>query len=139
MRGFEDELKRGGRPTELVLRHGRAPAGFDHGAVVTPMLLEQHVDAVFAVSDLPAVGIVMECQRRGVAVPEQMSIVGFGDFEIGREINPPLTTIHVDFHALGLRTGRLILDLLSPGPARASQIVDVGLTLVERASVRGGV
>jgi LacI family gluconate utilization system Gnt-I transcriptional repressor len=81
----------------------------------------------------------MECQRRGVAVPEQMSIVGFGDFEIGREINPPLTTIHVDFHALGLRTGRLILDLLPPGPAHAAQIVDVGLTLVERASVRGGV
>jgi LacI family transcriptional regulator, gluconate utilization system Gnt-I transcriptional repressor len=138
MRGFEDELKRSGRPTDLVLRHGRAPVSFDHGAAVAPMLLEKRVDAVFAVSDLSAVGVVMECQRRGVAVPEQLSVVGFGDFEIGAEINPPLTTIHVDFHALGLRTGRLILELMPPGPPLAPQIVDVGLTLVERASVRGG-
>ena len=138
MRGFEDELKRSGRPTDLVLRHGRAPVSFDHGAAATPMLLDKRIDAVFAVSDLSAVGVVMECQRRGVAVPEQLSVVGFGDFEIGAEINPPLTTIHVDFHALGLRTGRLILELMPPGPPLAAQIVDVGLTLVERASVRGG-
>ena len=138
MRGFEDELTRHGRPTDLVLRYGHAPVSFEHGAAVAPLLLEKRIDAVFAVSDLSAVGIVMECQRRGVAVPEQLSVVGFGDFEIGREINPALTTIHVDFHALGLRTGRLILDLLPPGPARAPEIVDVGLTLVERASVRGG-
>jgi len=138
MRGFEDELTRHGRPTDLVVRHGRAPVSFEHGAAVTHLLLEKRIDAVFAVSDLSAVGIVMECQRRGVAVPEQLSVVGFGDFEIGREINPALTTIHVDFHALGLRTGRLILDLLPPGAAHAPEIVDVGLTLVERASVRGG-
>ncbi|HVY64998.1 MAG TPA: LacI family DNA-binding transcriptional regulator [Gammaproteobacteria bacterium] len=137
MRGFEDELARHGRPTELVIRHGHAPVSFDHGAAATPILLERRIDAVFAVSDLSAVGVVMECQRRGVAVPEQLSIVGFGDFEIGREINPPLTTIHVDFHALGLRTGRLILDLLTPGANVSAQVVDVGLTLVERASVRG--
>jgi LacI family transcriptional regulator, gluconate utilization system Gnt-I transcriptional repressor len=137
MRGFEDELKRSGRPTDLVLRHGHAPVSFDHGAAVAPLLLDKRIDAVFAVSDLSAVGIVMECQRRGVAVPDELSVVGFGDFEIGREINPALTTIHVDFHALGHRTGRLILDLLPPGAARAPEIVDVGLTLVERASVRG--
>lgn len=137
IRGFEDELKRGGRPAELVLRHGHAPVSFDHGAEVTHLVLEQGIDAVFAVSDLSAVGIVMECQRRGVAVPGELSVVGFGNFEIGREINPALTTIHVDFHALGVRTGRLILDVLSPGAAHAPKIVDVGLTLVERASVRG--
>jgi len=59
-----------------------------------------------------------------------------GDFEIGREINPPLTTIHVDFRALGERTGKLILELLTPGASRTPQIIDVGLKVVERASVR---
>ena len=85
MRGFEEELERAGRPTDLVLRVGSAPVSFDHGAAVTPLLLEKRIDAVFAVSDLSAVGIVMECQRRGVAVPGQLSVLGFGDFEkIGR-------------------------------------------------------
>ena len=63
MRGFEEELERAGRPTDLVLRVGSAPVSFDHGAAVTPLLLEKRIDAVFAVSDLSAVGIVMECQR----------------------------------------------------------------------------
>jgi LacI family gluconate utilization system Gnt-I transcriptional repressor len=136
MRGFEDELRNSGRPTELVLRHGRAPVSYDHGAAVTPMLLERGIDAVFAVSDLSAVGVVMECQRRGIDVPGALSVMGFGDFEIGREINPPLTTIHVDFHALGLRTGQLILELLQPDASVAPRTIDVGLTVVERSSVR---
>ena len=139
MRGFEDELRNTGMATDLVLRHGKAPVSYDHGAVVTTILLEREprIEAVFAVSDLSAVGVVMECQRRGVAVPDDLSVIGFGDFEIGRVINPPLTTVHVNFHALGERTGKLILSLLSDGASESPQIIDVGLKVVERASVRG--
>jgi LacI family gluconate utilization system Gnt-I transcriptional repressor len=69
-------------------------------------------------------------------VPRDLSIMGFGDFEIGREINPPLTTIHVDFRALGQRTGQAILDFVSSGAPQTPRVVDVGLTIVERASIR---
>ena len=78
----------------------------------------------------------MECQRRGIDIPQDLSVVGFGDFEIGRQINPALTTIHVDFRALGQRTGRLLIDTLSNPDAEASTQIDVGLTLLERKSVR---
>src|SRR6185312_3189583 len=107
-----------------------------HGASAIALLLEREpaIEAVFAVSDLSAVGVVMECQRRGVPVPGQLSVIGFGDFEVGAEINPPLTTIHVDFRALGQRTGQMILDLLSGEAGGAARIVDVGLTVIERAS-----
>jgi LacI family gluconate utilization system Gnt-I transcriptional repressor len=140
MRGFEDELKQAGRSTDWVLRQGTAPVSFDHGAAGIRTLLdrEPRLDAVFAVSDLSAVGVVMECQRRGVRVPEQLSVIGFGDFEIGREINPALTTIHVDFRALGQRTGQTLLGVLD-GSANPSppQVIDVGLSVIERGSVRG--
>ncbi|HWW64137.1 MAG TPA: LacI family DNA-binding transcriptional regulator [Sphingomonadaceae bacterium] len=138
MRGFEDELRLSGMSTDLVLRHGTPPVSYDHGAAAIGLLLDRRprVEAVFAVSDLSAVGVVMECQRRGVAVPDDLSVMGFGDFEIGREINPPLTTIHVDFRALGQRTGQMILGLLSGGGEEAPRAVDVGLSVVERASVR---
>ena len=138
MRGFEDELRFSGMATDLVLRHGLAPVSYDHGASTIGILLDREpgIEAVFAVSDLSAVGVVMECQRRGVRVPEDLSVMGFGDFEIGREINPPLTTIHVDFRALGQLTGQMILDLLTNGPGEPTRIVDVGLKVVERASVR---
>lgn len=136
MRGFEEELRNAERPTELVLRGGQPPVSYDHGAAVTPLVLEHELDAVFAVSDLSAVGIVMECQRRGVSVPRDLSVMGFGDFEIGREINPPLTTIHVDFRALGQRTGQTILDLVPSTDPQTPRAIDVGLTIVERASIR---
>jgi LacI family gluconate utilization system Gnt-I transcriptional repressor len=139
MRGFEDELRYSGRPTNLVLRHGSPPVSFSHGASAIGALLalDPQIDAVFAVSDLSAVGIVMECQRRGIVVPDQLSVIGFGDFEIGREINPPLTTIHVDFRALGQRTAHHILALLEGGEDDLPLNDDVGLSIIERASVKG--
>ena len=138
MRGFEDELRFSGMATDLILRHGRAPVSFEHGVEMTSILLEREpkIDAVFAVSDLSAVGMVMECLRRGVDVPGELSIMGFGDFEIGLVINPPLTTVHVNFRALGRRTGELILGLLADGDTEAPKIIDVGLKVVERASVK---
>jgi LacI family gluconate utilization system Gnt-I transcriptional repressor len=69
-----------------------------------------------------------------VDVPGDLSVMGFGDFEIGRDINPPLTTVHVDFHALGRLTGETILELLAT-PGQPARIIDVGLSVVERASV----
>ena len=143
MRGFEDELALAGLPTDGVLRFGEAPLNFDHGAGAIAALLEKKpdIEGVFAVSDLSAVGAVMECARRGISVPDQLSIMGFGDFEIGRIINPPLTTIHVDFTELGERTGRTLIDLLNDPQAASdagegAQRIDVGLKLVERQSVR---
>ena len=135
MQGFEDELGRCGRPVSAVLRRGHAPVGYDHGRDIAPRVLEQRLDAVFAVSDLSAVGLVMECQRRGVRVPDDLSVMGFGDFDIGREVNPPLTTVHVDFRALGKQTGLLIRELLRADPHAPARIIDVGLRVVERGSV----
>ncbi len=137
MRGFEDELAIAGYPADLVLRFGEAPVSYSHGAAAIGELLRraENVEAVFAVSDLSAVGVIMECQRRGIRVPGDISVMGFGDFEIGREINPALTTIHVDFTALGGRAGRMILEVLKAQEQQPSRVIDVGLELVERASV----
>jgi len=138
MRGFEDELRLNGRSTDWVLRHGQAPVSYEHGVALAQMLLRRECrpDAVFAVSDLSAVGMVLECQRQGVRIPEDLSVMGFGDFEIGAQINPPLTTVHVDFRALGQTTGQLLLELLATGGNDASRVVDVGLRVIERASVK---
>ena len=138
LQGFEDELRFSGRSLEHVLRHGTAPVDVAHGAAAAAVLLSrpQPPDAIFAVSDLAAVGVVMECQRRGLRVPEDVSVMGFGNFEIGAQINPPLTTVHVDFHALGRRTGELLLQLLAPQASAQAQRIDIGLSVVERGSVR---
>jgi len=136
--GFAATLLAAGVPTDLVLRHGTPPVSFDHGAAAMAVLLERapDVQAVFAVSDLSAVGAMMECRRRGVKVPRRISIIGFGDFDIGRQIVPALTTFAVDFAAMGRQTGALIGALLK-GETPAERTVDVGFSLVRRQSCAG--
>ena len=137
--GYRRALRRADLPDDLVVRHGMGPVSFTHGAESLDALLAHRgdIDAVFAVSDLSAVGAVMECQRRGIRVPDDLAIAGFGDFEIGAQIVPSLTTVHIDCIGIGERTGQLLLNLLSPSTARGAdehQIIDLGFDLIERQS-----
>lgn len=54
----------------------------------------------------------MECHRRGIRVPEQISILGFGDFDIGRQCYPAISTIRVDAQMIGRKAGELLLSIL---------------------------
>ncbi|HCA71452.1 MAG TPA: LacI family transcriptional regulator [Ruminococcaceae bacterium] len=51
-------------------------------------------DGVFASSDLIAAQILQVCAWRGIAVPQQLKIVGFDDVSIARLTTPMLTTVH---------------------------------------------
>lgn len=137
--GYLDAMQQAGLPTDLALRAGPGPVSFQHGADSVTILLDRHVDvdAIFAVSDLSAVGAVMECHRRGINVPGELAIAGFGDFEIGAQIVPPLTTVHVDCAGIGQRTGQLLLDLLEkPGKTWPvdQQTINLGFDVIERQS-----
>jgi LacI family gluconate utilization system Gnt-I transcriptional repressor len=70
------------------------------------------VDAILCVSDLSAFGVLMECQRRGVVVPQRLAIAGFGDFEVARCCHPRLTTIAVDCQGIGRRAAEIVLSAL---------------------------
>ncbi|WP_284946596.1 LacI family DNA-binding transcriptional regulator [Acidisoma cladoniae] len=136
--GFEDALRAAGLSTDLVLRSARIPASFDEGASAMAELLEiaPDVEGVFAISDLLAVGALMECRRRGMAVPADISLVGFGNFEIGRHMLPTLTTIDVDFTGLGRRAADLIQELIADRDIDARRCIDVGFALLERGTTR---
>jgi LacI family transcriptional regulator, gluconate utilization system Gnt-I transcriptional repressor len=136
LQGFAAMLREAGLADDLVLRAGHAPAAYDHGARAIGALLARapDVEAVFAVSDLSAIGALMECRRRGVAVPEQLSLIGFGDFEVGRLGCPSLSTIGIDARGIGRETGRMLRALLRPGTgeAEAERKIDVGFQLLAR-------
>jgi LacI family gluconate utilization system Gnt-I transcriptional repressor len=141
LHSFEETLRAAGRRTDLVLRNGEPPVSYAHGSAGLPILLQREpkLDAVFAVSDLAAVGVMMECYRRQISIPRQLALIGFGDFDISAEMVPPLTTIAVDFEALGRKTGLLLLDLLrGTRPEETSRVTNVGMSLVQRGTtVRG--
>lgn len=90
-------------------------------------------DAVFAVSDQIAIGMVLACRRRGIEVPADLAIAGFGDADIAARLTPALTTVRVDRERLGAEAGRLLLARLADGETDPSTR-DIGFELVVRAS-----
>jgi LacI family gluconate utilization system Gnt-I transcriptional repressor len=90
-------------------------------------------DAIFFAGDTLAAGAVLECQRRGLRVPEDVAIAGFDDLEIASQVVPSLTTVRVHRHALGSRAAQLVLDLLNGKEVEARR-QDLGFELVVRES-----
>jgi len=113
-------------PAPTTLRSGRA--------ALAQLLAEGgEVDAVFCSSDLLALGVLTEAQARGVAVPQQIAVVGFGDFDFAVDLNPALTTVHIDGAAIGRQAARFIVERAEGRPVE-QPVVDIGFSIVERAS-----
>jgi LacI family transcriptional regulator len=89
--------------------------------------------AIVAGNDLMALGCYDVLTERGIACPEQMSVVGFNDMPFSERFNPPLTTVGIPQYAIGAAAADLLLERLqgAVGPARH---VVLPPTLVVRGS-----
>lgn len=101
------------------------------GQSVLPELLRSGVTALVCYNDLIAVGVLLACRDLGIAVPEQLSVVGYDDVELARYVTPPLTTVHQPKLRLGEIAMQMLLDILDGRPVQ-DQFLPVDL--VVRAS-----
>ena len=62
------------------------------------------------------VGAMLESQAMGIAVPAEMSIVGYDDIEIMSELPIPITTVRVSSDEVGRRAARLLIAKLEGRP-----------------------
>jgi LacI family gluconate utilization system Gnt-I transcriptional repressor len=92
-------------------------------------------DVVVCSSDVLAQGALIEAQAQGIAVPEQLGIMGFGDFDFAAHTHPPISSVHVDKRAIGVQAARALIAKIE-GEPQAEHVVDVGFQLVERATTR---
>ncbi len=88
--------------------------------------------AVFCANDIQAIGALAECQSRGLAVPRDMSIVGFDDLPISQYLTPQLTSVRVPASQMGHRAAEKLLAWIESGEAPESEVLPV--TLVERGT-----
>lgn len=91
------------------------------------------IDAVFAASDVLAVGAVLECHRQGWRVPDDIAIAGLDDSVIASQLTPSLTTVRLPRYDIGRKIGEQILQRLS-GRTVDSQHIDLGFEIVPRES-----
>jgi len=70
------------------------------------------ITAVFVANDQMAIGVLHAFAEAGVRVPEDISVVGFDDIPEAAYLNPALTTVRQDFHAVGQRAIDLVTATL---------------------------
>lgn len=93
--------------------------------------------AVIAANDLLAIGLLLRLQTLGIAVPDQISIVGFDDTLATRVCYPAITTVGYDFAAMGEALARLLLEQIEK-PLMSPRIISFSAELSERGSVCQG-
>jgi DNA-binding LacI/PurR family transcriptional regulator len=89
--------------------------------------------AVFAASDVQALGVLEAARGRGLSVPEQLSVIGFDDIEIASYVG--LTTIRQPLFESGRRGAELLLQALGGEPAPV-HVETLPLDLVVRGTTR---
>lgn len=96
-------------------------------------LLEARVTAVFCHNDRVAMGVYDALRRRGLSIPDDISVVGFDNQEvIAAHLRPPLSTVALPHYELGAKGIRLLLDAEAAGQQR---FVELACPPVPRSSI----
>jgi DNA-binding LacI/PurR family transcriptional regulator len=134
-RGYEQALREEGlEPDPALLVEAQSSEHAGHEAITRLLDSGATFDAVFAASDLIAMGAISALRSRGRAVPGEVAVVGFDDITAAAHFIPPLTTVQQDTH----RAADMLVDRLlrmTAGEAVESALIEP--QLIVRGSCGG--
>lgn len=131
--GYIKALRGAGIPfNKTLVRSFGLEQGYDH--VKELMKLRQPPTAIFAANDINALNGYRACQDLGLRIPEDVSIIGFDDIDLGRFAAPALSTIRVYKEELGSMAVRLMLKQIPDSSVKPVTVM-IPTRLVERESV----
>jgi len=90
-------------------------------------------DAIVCATDTLAQGCVIEAKALGYHIPEQLSVIGFGNLEPSSSFIPSITTVDVDRHRIGLEAATLLVNKIE-GDIGEPIVVDIGFSVIHRDS-----
>lgn len=132
-KGYKAALEKAGVPfrEELLLvcddgdGDGTLDANFQNGKALARKLfsLPSLPDAVMAINDITAIGIINALFKRGLRVPEDISVIGFDDIAIASLIRPALTTVRQSAERTGVLAADLLFERLEGGADLEKTIV----------------
>jgi LacI family transcriptional regulator/LacI family repressor for deo operon, udp, cdd, tsx, nupC, and nupG len=116
--GYAQALHQASMPIdeELVVAP-EAPTDIEAGRLGLIELIPARPTAIVAYNDMTAVGALLEARRQGLAIPDQLSLVGFDDIELTQYVFPPLTSVHQPKEAMGKAAVGQAMALLAGQPA----------------------
>ncbi|MDD7306189.1 MAG: LacI family DNA-binding transcriptional regulator, partial [Peptoniphilaceae bacterium] len=75
--------------------------GYNIGEEALKVIKENNVTAVSCINDKVAIGFINYCFDHNINVPEDLSVVGFGDSSIAKVFRPKLTTMSIPYYDMG--------------------------------------
>lgn len=132
--GYRSAMNAAGLPIrEEWIRFGdfHLTGGARHAADL--LALEEPPTAIFAGSDLQALGVLETARTLGLRVPDDLSVVGYDDIPLASWVSPRLTTVHQPLMEMGREAARLVIRL-SEGPLASTPRMDLATSLVVRDS-----
>lgn len=114
LRGYTTALEKAGIPFDA---HLVVPGDYqvDSGVAATDQLLasRRKFTALFCANDQMAYGAALSLHRKGLRIPEDVSLIGFDDIYHSLYVAPPLSTIHQPAYEMGRLTASSILQMLA--------------------------
>jgi LacI family transcriptional regulator len=98
---------------EQFLERGYATVEGGAKAVETLLKRDSEITAVFAQTDLMTIGVISKLKEQSIKIPEQVAIVGFGDFESATIIEPPVTNITLPAETIGRTAFDVLLSKIN--------------------------
>jgi DNA-binding LacI/PurR family transcriptional regulator len=101
----------------------RSLFSLEGGQAVTNRLVEKGITGIICASDVLALGAIRAVRRLGLAVPEDVSVVGFDDSAFMNCTNPPLTTVRQPIEAIGRAAVTLLANQIDRAPVTAEELL----------------
>ena len=104
-------------------------------ADIIPMIKKGEITALAALNDRTAMDIIKILDQNGISVPQDVSVIGFDDWEPARYSHPALTTIRQDFFKIGQEGAKLLLDAIQDKSIRGKSVL-LPISLITRESAQ---
>ncbi len=137
LEGYRDALQAKGLFDERLIVTTPRASTVTLGCELLAKLLDKDLgaDAVFCNNDDLALGVLFECQRRRISVPQEFGICGFNDLEMMAVANPSITSVRTYRQEMGERAVRMLIDRIEGKPVEEPR-VDLGFELIVRESTQ---
>ena len=138
MAGYNRAMEEAKLPTDGLVATTPRPSSVSAGGELIGTILDRRSDleALFCCDDNLALGALFECQRRGIAVPDRISIVGFNDLEFAACAHPPITSVATPRYEMGRLASEIVMKIIETGERPDNRRIDVGFAIRERGSTR---
>lgn len=123
--------------SDTLIKDDGAEFEYENGRALTQLLLQSDVlpDAIMAINDMTAIGIMKELGLRGINVPNDISLIGFDNISISEMVTPALTTINQPSYETGTLAANMLLDRIEGKKIMSNKMIMQPI-LIERSSVK---